>query len=48
LFCIKGIGSETSDLLEAVGVDMVPELATRKAENLIAYRTNGLFRVEPC
>lgn len=31
---IKGIGSEYADLLEAAGVDTVPELATRKAENL--------------
>lgn len=34
LFRIKGIGSEYSDLLEAAGVDTVPELAQRKAENL--------------
>jgi len=31
---IKGIGSEYSDLLEAAGVDTVPELAQRKASNL--------------
>ncbi|HLV44551.1 MAG TPA: DUF4332 domain-containing protein [Aggregatilineales bacterium] len=36
LMRIKGIGSEFSDLLEAVGVDTVPELARRKAENLHA------------
>ena len=35
LFRIKGVGSEYSDLLEAAGVDTVPELAQRKAENLI-------------
>lgn len=34
LFRIKGIGSEFSDLLEAAGVDSVPELAQRKPENL--------------
>ena len=36
LFRIKGIGEEYSDLLEAAGVDTVPELAQRKAENLYA------------
>jgi len=34
LFRIKGVGSEYSDLLEAAGVDTVPELANRKPENL--------------
>jgi len=34
LFRIKGIGEEFADLLEAGGVDTVPELAQRKAENL--------------
>jgi predicted flap endonuclease-1-like 5' DNA nuclease len=34
LFRIKGVGSEYSDLLEAAGVDTVPELAQRSAENL--------------
>jgi predicted flap endonuclease-1-like 5' DNA nuclease len=34
LFRIKGIGEEYSDLLEASGVDTVPELAQRNAENL--------------
>jgi len=34
LFRIKGIGSEYSDLLEAAGVDTVPELAQRNAGNL--------------
>ena len=34
LYRIKGVGSEYSDLLEAAGVDTVPELAQRKAENL--------------
>ncbi|MBP6964947.1 MAG: DUF4332 domain-containing protein [Armatimonadetes bacterium] len=33
---IKGIGSEFADLLEAAGVDTVPELAQRSAENLVA------------
>ncbi len=31
---IKGVGSEYSDLLEAAGVDTVPELAQRNAQNL--------------
>lgn len=35
LFRIKGVGSEYSDLLEASGVDTVPELAQRKAEHLV-------------
>ena len=34
LFRVKGIGEEYSDLLEAAGVDTVPELAQRNAENL--------------
>lgn len=34
LYRIKGIGSEFSDLLESTGVDSVPELAQRSAENL--------------
>lgn len=33
---IKGIGGEFSELLEAAGVDSVPELAQRNAENLAA------------
>jgi len=36
LFRIKGVGEEFSDLLEAAGVDTVPELAQRNAENLHA------------
>jgi len=36
LFRINGIGEEYSELLEAAGVDTVPELALRKAENLTA------------
>lgn len=35
LFRVQGVGEEYSDLLEAAGVDTVPELAMRKAENLI-------------
>lgn len=31
---INGVGSEYADLLEAAGVDTVPELAQRKPENL--------------
>jgi predicted flap endonuclease-1-like 5' DNA nuclease len=34
LFRIKGVGSEFAELLEAAGVDTVPELAQRKADNL--------------
>lgn len=34
LFRVKGIGRQFSDLLEVAGVDTVPELAQRKAENL--------------
>ncbi|MCA9531160.1 MAG: DUF4332 domain-containing protein [Myxococcales bacterium] len=36
LFRVKGIGEEYSDLLEAAGVDTVPELAQRNAANLTA------------
>lgn len=36
LFRVKGIGEQYSDLLEAAGVDTVPELAQRKPENLHA------------
>lgn len=36
LMRIKGIGTQFSDLLEAAGVDSVPELAQRNAENLYA------------
>ena len=35
LFRIKGIGPQYADLLEAAGVDTVPELATRNSENLL-------------
>jgi predicted flap endonuclease-1-like 5' DNA nuclease len=31
---VRGIGGEYADLLEAAGVDTVPELAQRKPENL--------------
>lgn len=34
LFRIKGIGGEYAELLEASGVDTVPELAQRNAANL--------------
>lgn len=33
---VKGIGSQYSELLEAAGVDTVPELAQRNAENLMS------------
>jgi predicted flap endonuclease-1-like 5' DNA nuclease len=35
LYRIKGVASEYSDLLEEAGVDTIPELAQRKAENLL-------------
>src|SRR5690606_22042420 len=34
LYRIDGVGSEYSELLEAAGVDTVPELAQRKPESL--------------
>jgi predicted flap endonuclease-1-like 5' DNA nuclease len=34
LYRIKGVGGEYAELLEAAGVDTVPELAQRNAENL--------------
>lgn len=34
LFRITGVGQEFAELLEAAGVDTVPELAQRNAENL--------------
>ena len=34
LFRIKGVGEEYADLLEAAGIDTVPELAQRNADNL--------------
>lgn len=36
LFRVKGIGEEYADLLEAAGVDTVPELSNRNASNLAA------------
>ena len=36
LIRIKGIGGDYADLLEASGVDTVPELAKRKPDNLLA------------
>jgi predicted flap endonuclease-1-like 5' DNA nuclease len=36
LFRINGVGEEYADLLEEAGVDTIPELAQRKAENLHA------------
>jgi predicted flap endonuclease-1-like 5' DNA nuclease len=36
LMRVKGVGEEFSDLLEAAGVDTVPELARRRADNLHA------------
>lgn len=34
LYRVKGVGAEYSELLEAAGVDTIPELAQRKASNL--------------
>ena len=39
LFRVKGIGQEYSELLEAAGVDTVPELAQRNPGNLIDAMT---------
>jgi predicted flap endonuclease-1-like 5' DNA nuclease len=36
LMRVKGVGSEYADLLEAAGVDSVPELAQRNAASLAA------------
>ena len=36
LFRINGVGKEFAELLEAAGVDTVPDLAQRNAENLTA------------
>lgn len=36
---IKGVGGEYAELLEAAGVDTVPELAQRNAANLTAAMT---------
>jgi len=47
LFRIKGVGEEYSDLLEEAGVDTIPELAQRNAENLYAkmVETNDLKKL---
>lgn len=39
LFRIKGIGPQYAELLEASGVDSVPELATRRPDNLLIKMT---------
>jgi len=39
LFRIKGVGGEYADLLEAAGVDTVPELANRNAQHLLEKMT---------
>lgn len=36
LYRINGVGSEYAELLEAAGVDTVPELARRRPDNLAA------------
>ncbi|MDX9916575.1 MAG: DUF4332 domain-containing protein [Gudongella sp.] len=35
LYRVKGIGPQYAEILEAAGVDSVPELATRRADNLL-------------
>jgi predicted flap endonuclease-1-like 5' DNA nuclease len=40
LYRVRGIGSEYSELLEASGVDTVPDLARRSAENLVKRMTD--------
>lgn len=52
LMRVRGVGSEYSDLLEAAGVDSVPELAQRNAANLHAaiqktISEKGLVRRPP-
>jgi len=39
LMRVKGVGGEYSELLEAAGVDSVPELAQRNADNLHSKMT---------
>jgi len=39
LFRVKGIGEQYADLLEAAGVDTVPELGQRKPDNLLQKMT---------
>ena len=39
LFRIKGVGEEYADLLEAAGVDTVPELAQRNVQSLVQKMT---------
>jgi predicted flap endonuclease-1-like 5' DNA nuclease len=47
LIRVKGVAGEYSELLEAAGVDTVPELAQRKPENLLAklQEVNGAKKV---
>ena len=52
LMRVNGVGEEYADLLEAAGVDTVPELAQRNAQNLFdaLAKTNAekkLVRQEP-
>ncbi len=52
LFRVKGVGEEYADLLEAAGVDTVPELAQRNPDNLHARmievnETKKLVRAVP-
>lgn len=39
LYRISGVGSEYAELLEAAGVDTVPELAQRRPDNLVKAMT---------
>lgn len=44
LYRIKGVGGEYAELLEASGVDTVPELAQRRAEHLWARMADANAR----
>ena len=46
LFRIKGVGEEYADLLEAAGVDTVPELGQRNAANLCAKMTEAELQAQ--
>ncbi len=48
LFRIKEVGGEYAELLEAAGVDTVPELAKRKADNLAAKMAGSKRNQKTC
>lgn len=39
LIRVKGVGGQYAELLEAAGVDTIPELSNRKADHLLAKMT---------